>query len=360
MGRECDRFGVELSNYKKGVSLVLTDYSRAWDHTSPEQVIEYGPLDIIWKLVRYSGADISRSVFFALSGFPTFFFYNRDKFWVFDALRDRVIQRGLAITGFEMESFEPESLEDAIAFMDKYIGLAIPIYASWFEPILIYGLEGHVEHPAINWYNPVFAPEGLTWGLDELQNNWWNWSDNPAAKKLTVVRKKKDFQLSKELYLTTLRDFVNGMEGLDKVDEDGTFSGVKAIEAYSADLKDPEVDFTLVDQEKGLNRVAWIDFAIYSQWTQLIAMRNFIDTGLELVDGDEDLDASSEFLMQAIYHWSEWEEKIGRLSDEDLFMRRIANMQIRFHAASSVDRSIDALKMALDSINKYFAKTKEV
>ncbi len=336
---------------KKGGILVLTDYMRAWQHDDPTLKIEYGPLDILWKLVRYSGVDISRAAFFSISGYPSTFFYSRDVFWVYDILRSEVIRKAANLSGVNLKAFTPESIDDALNFFHQSIGRGVPVYASWFEPILVYGLEGSSERPSLKWHNSVFAPDGLSWNREDIENNWWKWTEESSMRVLLTVEKGSGYKLTRATFISVLREFHEGMKS-GQGEKNNTWSGFDAIRTYAADMKNPEIDFTIFDQESKLNRVAWMDFAIYSQWTQFIAIRDFIQEGIEVFPELKLTDVRDN-LSEVIYHWSEWEGKIGRLSDEELFIRRIADLQIRIHAALSVERSLDALRRALEALENF-------
>lgn len=341
--------------------MVLTDYSRSWKHDDPQMKIEYGPLDIAWKLVRYAGIDISRATFFAISGFSSIFLYNKDSFWVYDALRQHAIAKSIDLSGAVAEQYVPKDLDEALQAINYNLGRAFPVYASWFDPILIYGLEGSLERPSLKWHNNAFAPEGLSWSREDMEKNWWNWAKDPSGNSLLVIKKKNDFELTKELIMGVLQEFVDSMNASKEADENGTFAGLTALHAYATDLRDAEIDFTILEQEKQLNRLAWFDSAIYCQWTQFIAMRDFlieaqafmIETQSSFDNGSiEQLKSVIDRLSESVYHWSEWEGKIGRLQDQELFVRRIADIQIRSHAAESVDRSIFALGDAVNTLIK--------
>jgi hypothetical protein len=113
---------------------------------------------------------------------------------------------------------------------------------------------------------------------------------------------------------------------------------INALNSYAEDMSDPAIVFTLIDQKLGINRPVWFGFAIYYQWTQLFALTDYISKKSSEFDEErkEILMSILSALDSALYQWHEWEGKIGKLSDQKLFAKRLANIEIRRHASSNI------------------------
>ncbi|MFP4458978.1 MAG: hypothetical protein ACLFSQ_05270 [Candidatus Zixiibacteriota bacterium] len=339
--------------------MVIGDFRRSWessDISNSEIKLEYGPLDIAWKLARYEGSGISKPVFYAQSGYSTTFLYNKDKFWVYDNLRDEFVRNALTRAGLKIKIVLPNNFEDAIELVKENIEHARLVYASWYEPFLIYGFEDNQENPTIHWHNRAFADKGQTWDKEDFYQNWWNWTEIPEAKNLVIVEGKTEPPDLRLLTIEIVKDFVDNMRLTGNTKEpDGTYSGLRAYHAYYEDLKNESVKMNVFERDSGINRIAWFDFAIYSQWTQTYALKCLFEEAKSRFDKKkaDELENAANELNEAYKQWHNWEGKIGRLDDEDLFLRRIGNIQIRRYAAENVLEARSRLEKALDYSEKF-------
>lgn len=346
----------KLNIIKRRKIMVLSDYNATWDKDFapyPDMRLEYGPLESMWKVVRYIGINIPVPHFFAKSGYGTFFLYDIDRFWVYDIMRERVIHSASELCGAETEVlYEPESLDTALSFIERHIDMGRLVYMSWFEPFVVFGLSGGIEHPRLHWHNFAFAPQGTIWGRDELEQQWWKWADFQGAHSLIAVTGKKEAPSEAKIVETLCEGIVKNMQQDSFPLDPPVAMGLAGYTAYARDLRDPSIDFMKKDDDGEQRRISWFCFALYSQWTQLYALKTYLNDTVESMDKGkrEPVRSAVKYLNDAFEHWLEWERLIGRHPDRELYEKRIRDIEVRKKAADAVDAARESIEKVVQEL----------
>lgn len=339
--------------------MVLSNYQLGWKDEReryPGMRLEYIPLDIAWKAARYAGMNERYPHFFAKSGHFAFFLYDLDRFWVYDLLRIYLVDNALSGCNVRRSIFDPPNINDAVAFIKEMVKCGNLIWVSWMEPLLVYGMEDSERGFLIHWHNPAFAPEGTTWGRDELEN-WWNWADFENARLLIAptgvepgVNSEEDIAV--ELAKLAVRN--GNIDNFELGDVNVPF-GDSAYSAYAEDLRNPDIDFLKKNDDGKQERIAWFCFAIYSQWTETFAAHTYfshISSAFPEVEREALRDAADHY-GKAYGHWLEWEQIIGRHPDAEIYKARIKDMKTRVAAAEKVEAARKEIANATEALAKF-------
>ncbi len=340
--------------------MVLTNYKMGWKEEFdryPGMRLEYIPLDIAWKAAYYAGMREHYPHFFAKSGFFAFFVYDLDKFWVYDIFRNILVDNALDGCNVRRTTLIPDKLDDAIAMIREMVRCGSLIWMSWFEPILVYGFEEEKKGILLQWHNPAFAPEGTTWGRDEL-DEWWNWADYQEARLLiaptgVVPGANREEDVVVELARLMVENADTSVIELENIE---IKFGFAAYNAFASDLRNPDIDFRGgIGGDRKAERLAWFDFASYSQWSQLFAAHSyFAHVSHRFFDEKRKLlQNTSESFAKAYGHWLEWEAVIGRHPDNDVFISRIGDMESRIIAANKIDDARKEIEICVEILAEF-------
>ncbi|RKZ28394.1 hypothetical protein DRQ26_01185 [bacterium] len=342
--------------------MVLSNYNSGWREELERYIgmkLEYVPLDIAWKCARYGGLREHYPNFFAKSGFFAFFLYDIDKFWVHDLFRLFLVDNALNASNVQRITFDPKNADEGIAFLEDMVNRGNLVWVSWMEPLLVFGVEDSDRGVLVHWYNPVFAPEGTTWGRDELER-WWNWADFDGAHLMIAPTGISPGTNSEEFIIVELVKLAVQNKKIEYYEFGDTKIpfGINAYSAYASDLRNPDVDFLQKSDDGKLERTSWFDFAIYSQWTQTFAAHSYFSRISSIFPEDEReaLKRASEHYGRCYAHWIEWEKIIGRHPDRETFYARIKDMKKRSSAADVVIKARDELEKALGALEEFLAK----
>lgn len=338
--------------------MVLSNYHIGWAEEFsryPGLKLEYPPLDILWKVARYSGLSERYPHFFAKSGYPAYFVYSLDKPWVYDIFRNSVVNSALDVCGVHRIEGEPEDLEQLIDFLFKVINEGKLVWMSWFLPILVYGIEGTSKNVCVHWYNPIFAPQGKIWGLNDIRS-WWHWADFQGAR-LVIAPDGVEPQDNDAEIVLKLAEFVKANMENPYLEMDGEKipMGLSAYDKYIEDLRNPSVDFLVSDEDGEKYRTGWFSFAIYCQWTQNFALHCFFASASNFFPKYQRklLNEIADTFGQVYGHWLDWEKQIGRHQNPRIFEERIANIERRQLSAECVFKAKESLVKALALIEEF-------
>ena len=340
--------------------MVLSDYSMGWQKEFdryPGIKLEYTPLDLMWKCAKYSNFNEHYPHFFAKSGYFAFFIYDPDKFWVYDIFRVQMVLNALNASNVRRALIEPKTIDEAIAFIQQMIDSGNLVWATHIEPILIYGIEGPKGKERVHWYNPNVAPDGSTWGRDEI-NEWWmlqkNYGQHILISPVRVVPGvNTEDEITVELIKLVVQNYRN--REIEIGDEKVAF-GFGAYDRYIADLRNEDFDFLkkFGDNQTQI-RTAWFSFSIYSQWTQYFAAHSYFSNVAKIFPQKESkiLQRIADNYADAFGHWLKWEKIIGRHPDENVFLQRIGSMDSRNKAADEVELAKKSLVEAIDAQKEF-------
>jgi len=340
--------------------MVLSNYNLKWHDEFaryPGIKLEYVPLDLMWKAANYSGMSEHYPHFFAKSAYFSFFLYDPDKFWVYDIFRVPLVQNALNACNIRRSSIEPETFEQAVSFIYQMINSGNLVWITYIEPILIYGFEGIPNKERIHWYNPNIAPDGATWGRDELEM-WWMSQKSIGQHTLiaplgVVPGINPEEEITAELAKLVIKNWQSGEIIIDK---DSIAAGISAYEKFISDLRNDDFDFLKpFGNEKTLLRTAWFTFAAYSQWTQYYAAHAFFTHIADSYSETQKktLRSAADHYANAYGHWINWEKVIGRHPNEEEFFKRIGIMENRLKAADYVDMAKLEVGKAIESLGEF-------
>ncbi len=347
--------------------MVLSKYKDGWEkefQKYPGMMLEYTPLDLAWKASYYIGLRQDYPVFFAKSGYSSFFLYDLEKPWVYDVFRFSAVDSALDVCDVKRYQALPKDLPEALEFIKTMVDSGRLVWISWFDPLLVYGLEVSAGSLAVNWYHPTFAPDGSSWGMDELAK-WWEWTDNPESKKLIAPSEIKcDESITEkdlvpnlaEMIVKNFRQSFIEMDGKEKVP-----MGLAAYDAYIKDLSNPDVDFLVENENGDRSRLAWFDAPIYSQWTQNYALHSYFYKISRVIPQDlrENLTKAADCFGNAYANWKKWHKLVGRKDDADEFLRCVAYMKKRIQAAEKVKLAKTEIEKALVFLEKIIPEPKK-
>lgn len=338
--------------------MVLGNYKDGWDKELgryPNMRLLYVPVDIAWKAAYYVGMSCHYPHFYAKSGYPTFFLYNLDNPWVFDLFRFAVVDSALDSCNVHRYEGEPGSIEEAVKFIQEMITHGRLVWMSWYDPILVYGIEINEGSIRLHWYHPYFAPDGITWGPDELQK-WWEWSDVKGAHKLIAPADIKsddsvtEIEIAEKLCELLLKNFRQKELNLDGLKAK---MGLAAYDQYIADLKNKDINFLeKINDEQP--RLLWFDIPIYAQWTQNFALHAYLSFVSKSIPGEKGklMLEAAELFGKAYANWLKWEKIVGREKGDKVLMKNVAKMDVRIKAAEEVTKARDNVAKALEVIDK--------
>ncbi len=342
--------------------MVLSNYRLNWREEFeryPGMKLEYVPLEVAWKVARYAGLREHYPNFFAKSGFFAFFIYDLDKFWVHDLFRLFLVDNALTACNVQRAVFNPKNIDESIAFLKEMVDRGNLIWVSWMEPLLVYGVEDSERRVLIHWHNSAFAPDGTTWGRDEIEG-WWNWADSENAHLMIAPTGISPDANSEEFIAVELAKLAVQNGKLEQYEIGGakTPFGLSAYSAYADDLRNPETDFLKKSEDGNLERTFWFDFAIYSQWSQTFAAHSYFSHISSIFSGEERdmLKSASEHYGKSYGHWLDWEKVIGRHPDRDVFYARMKDMGKREAAADAVMSARDEIGKAIDALSQFLDK----
>ena len=314
------------------------------------------PLDIAWKSAFYAGAREHYPHFFAKSGYFTFFMYDLDRFWVYDLFRMPIVDNAFTGSNVKRTIIDPVSIEEVVAFLREIISCGNLVWMSWMEPLLVYGVENSGKSVLIHWHNPVFAPDGTTWGLDELED-WWKWADFEGARALIAPSgvcpgTNPEEEVAVEIAKLAVQNMRT--EYIEVGDAKIPF-GLSAYAAYSADLRNPKIDFLIKDKDGKMERTSWFCFAIYNQWTQNFAAHSYFSHIAPIFSKKQRdiLIKVADAYAKTYGHWVMWESLIGRHQSKELFYSRIGDINKRKSAADIVDSASAEIKKAVDLLEEF-------
>ncbi len=341
--------------------MVLSNYTLGWKEEFlryPGLRLEYTPLDLMWKAAKYSGLNERYPHFYAKSGYFSFFLYDLERFWIYDIFRVPLVQNSLNGCNVRHAIFEPKTIDEAASFIYEMINTGNLVWATHYEPILIFGVEGEGGMRTLHFYNSNIAPKGATWGLDEL-DAWWAQQESLGAHVLISPMGIAGGINTEEEILMELAKLAVTNFNASKLDfaEDITVPlGLAAYDAYMTDLRDPKIDFLKpYGENQAMMRTTWFSFAIYSQWTQYFAAHAYFQNNAQIFPTEQQvpLYKAAEAYAKAYGHWLEWEQTIGRTSDGELFARRLADMKARESAAEKVELARDSVLMAVMALGEF-------
>jgi len=335
--------------------MVLSNYNYGWREEFrryPGMKLEYTPLDLMWKAAKYSGLSEHYPHFFAKSGYFAFFLYDIDQFWIYDIFRVPLVENSLNACNVQRNIMEPHSPDEAVSFIKEMIDSGNLVWATNFEPMLIYGFEGHSGSERLYWYNPNVAPDGITWGRDEVLQ-WWQLQENIGQHILiSPVRVVPGVNSDEEIAIELMKLVVqNAQNESIQIGDSEVPLGLNAYDKYIQDLRNPDVDFLKKSGEnETLLRTAWFSFAIYSQWTQYFAAHSFFSHIANSFNPDEQkiVQQIADYYGDAFGHWIRWEKIIGRTPDEDEFLRRIGSQENRIKSAECVENAKESIAKAVE------------
>ncbi len=342
--------------------MVLSNYNSNWREEFeryPGMKLEYVPLEIAWKAARYAGSREHYPNFFAKSGFFAFFLYDIDKFWVHDLFRLFLVDNALTACNVQRAAFNPKNIDESVVFLKEMVERGNLIWVSWMEPLLVYGVEDSERRILIHWHNSAFAPDGTTWGRDEIEQ-WWKWADFDNAHFMIAPTGIAPNANSEEFILVELAKLAvqNGKLEYYELGDSKIPFGLSAYSAYADDLRNPDIDFLKKTKDGNLERTFWFDFAIYSQWSQTFAAHSYFSHISSIFSGEERnaLKAASKHYGKSYGHWLEWEKIIGRHPDRELYYARIKDMEKRKSAADAVMAARDEVRSAIDALAQFLDK----
>ncbi|MCD6594403.1 hypothetical protein J7L68_01835 [bacterium] len=340
--------------------MVLSNYNTGWQKEFdryPGIKLEYTPLDLMWKCANYSGSTEHYPHFFAKSGYFAFFLYDADKFWVYDIFRVQMVLNALNASNVRRAISEPKSIDEAIAFIEQMIDGGNVVWATYIEPILIYGIEGIKGKERIHWYNPNIAPDGSTWGRDEL-NGWWeSQKDYGQHILISPARVMPGVNTEEEIATELIKLVVQNSQNNEmEIGDEKIAFGSSAYDKYITDLRNKDFDFLEKIGENQMQiRTAWFSFAIYSQWTQYFAAHSYFSNVAKVFPKKESkiLQKSADHYADVFGHWLKWEKIIGRHPDENVFLQRIGSIDLRQKAADEVELAKKSLVAAIDAQKEF-------
>lgn len=344
--------------------MVLSNYYIGWAEEFsryPGMKLEYPPLDILWKVAQYSGMAERYPHFFAKSGYPAYFIYSLDKPWVYDIFRNAVVDNVLDVCGVYRAEGEPETVEQLLNFLFTVINEGRLVWMSWYQPVLVYGIEGTSKNVCVHWYHPIFAPQGIIWNLKELMN-WWEWADFQGAR-LVIAPGRVEPQDNEIEIAIKLAEFVasNMRNPYLEMNGEKIPMGLSAYDKYVEDLNDKNIDFLAVDDEGRKWRVGWFSFAIYSQWTQNFALHCFFSRASDFFQKEQKrlLNEIADAFGQVYGHWLNWEKQVGRHQNVKTFESRIGDLSRRQVSAECVLQAKGTLLKALSLIDEFVGSVGE-
>ncbi len=341
--------------------MVLSNYNVGWNEEFaryPGMKLEYVPLDVAWKAAFFVGMKEHYPHFFAKSGYFSIFIYDPDRFWVYDIFQVQLVENALNGCNIQRYTLKPNSIREALEFIRQMINSGNLVWATYFEPILIYGIEGNPGSERLYWYSPRINPDGTIWGKDEIEQ-WWDSQEQIGTHTLIAPARVAPGANSPEEIVSELARLAVENAQTDHLDLGEDLSvpfGLAAYDRYIADLRNPEFDFTRqFGDDKIMYRMAWLSVAIYSLWTQYFAAHTYFSHIANLFPEKqaEALHQAARHYGNAYGHWLEWEKFVGRVEDEKEFIERARSMERRNSAADAVEKAKNSVKQAVDSLARY-------
>jgi len=343
--------------------MVISNFYVGWKEEFdryPGMKLEYVPLDVAWKAAFFVGMKEHYPHFFAKSGYFALFLYDLDRYWVYDIFQVQLVENALNGANVQRYFVEPKSLDEAMNFIYQMINSGNLVWATYFEPILIYGIEGDPGNERVHWYSPRINPGGEIWGRDEIER-WWNAREQLGGSHTLIAPAKVVPGVNTEEGIATelARLAVENWESEHLAIGDTKIPiGAAAYDRYIADLKNPEVDFTKkFGEDRIMFRMAWLSMAIYAQWTQYFAAHTYFAHIADLFPREqaELLRKTAECYSDAYGFWLEWEKYIGRTDDENEFIKRAQDMQRRQKGAQMVERAKESIAEAVRHLKEFLS-----
>ena len=305
----------------------------------------YQPVVIITLLLNHLGKDTNLEKIYAISGYSSYFLYDLERSWVFDIFREEIVNNILYFLAVRFQKYIPSSIKVLFDFLDTQIKYNRPVYISFFEPLIVYGIE---KQPIRLWsYCPAFKNPVVIFNEDEFIYYWNLFLQTRKRLNIFALSSKgiePNFSIIAYNYLFSLvRNFKLKFAPINiKIP-----MGINAYEHLINDLIDEEIYKT--ERKKFI--LEWFSSSIYPQFYQTKINSNFLKLVSKIFQSPyrEKIIKASEYFEEAYNNWLKCDSLIREAGEFDV-NKFIDDEPKRRRVSDLINRAKESISFSLREI----------